>query len=94
MHMDAGRAQQGRMSRFFSVVIRTLFVTLLFTLIGMGTGLFAGIIGVVVLAFVKDVHPDMQTAYLRVAIPTAIIFGTVALIYNVVQEIRRAGHRQ
>jgi hypothetical protein len=35
----------------------------------------------------------MQTAYLRVAIPIAIIFGTVALIYNVVQEIRRAGNR-
>ena len=92
--MDPGRAQQSQMSRFFSAVVRTLFVTLLFTLIGMGAGLFAGIIGVVVLAFVKDVHPDMQTAYLRVAIPTAIVCGTIALVYSVVQEIRRAGHRQ
>jgi uncharacterized BrkB/YihY/UPF0761 family membrane protein len=92
--MDTGRAQQSKVSRFFSVVIRILFVTVLFTLIGMGAGLFAGIIGVVVLAFVKDIHPDMQTAYLRVAIPTAIVFGTIALIYNVAQEIRRAGKRQ
>jgi len=92
--MDSGHAQQSKVSRFFSVVIRILFVTVLFTLIGMGAGLFAGIIGVVILAFVKDIHPDMQTAYLRVAIPNAIVFGTVALIYNVVQEIRRAGKRQ
>ena len=92
--MDTGRAQQSKVSRFFSVVIRILFVTVLFTLIGMGAGLFAGIIGVVILAFVKDIHPDMQTAYLRVAIPNAIVFGTVALIYNVAQEIRRAGKRQ
>lgn len=92
--MDAGRAQQSKSSRFVSAVVRTLFVTLLFALIGMGAGLFAGIIGVVVLAFVKDVHPDMQTAYLRVAIPTAIVFGAIALVYNVVQEIRRAGYRQ
>jgi uncharacterized BrkB/YihY/UPF0761 family membrane protein len=91
--MVSARAQQSKASRFLSLVVRTVFLSLLFGLIGMGIGLFAGIIGMVVLAFAKGVHPDMQVAYLRVAIPVAIAFAAIAFVYNVIGEIRRSGRR-
>jgi uncharacterized BrkB/YihY/UPF0761 family membrane protein len=87
------RPKPSAASRFFVVVVRTLFVTLLFTLLGMGIGLFAGIIAVLALAIIRNIHPDMQLAYMRVAIPAAIAFGVIAFLYTVVQEIRRAAQR-
>ena len=87
--MAIDRRHPSKASQLAAVVVRVLFMTLLFTLIGMGIGLFAGIITAVVLAYSRNVHPDMQFAYLRVAFPTAVIFGAITLIYNVVQEVRR-----
>lgn len=88
-YMPTYRRQPSKASQLAAVVVRVIFITLLFTLIGMGIGLFVGIITAVALAYARNVHPDMQFAYLRVAFPTAAIFGVVTLIYNVVQELRR-----
>lgn len=90
MRMEPERPAQSKVSRATTVVVRTLFVTLVFTLLGMGLGLFAGIIAMVVVAFLKNVYPDMQVAYLKIALPTAAVFGLTALVYKMVQEVRRA----
>jgi len=69
---------------------RTLFVTLLFTIFGMGVGLMAGILWYVVGGTVRGVHPDMALAYRHVAIYVAVGFGSLALLYQLFLETRTA----
>jgi hypothetical protein len=69
---------------------RTLFVTLLFTMLGMGIGLMAGILWYVIGGAVRGVHPDMALAYRHIAIYVAIGFGGCALLYQLFLETRTA----
>lgn len=69
---------------------RTLFVTLLFTMLGMGVGLMSGILWYVIGGAIRGVHPDMALAYRNVAIYVAIGFGVCALLYQLLLETRTA----
>jgi hypothetical protein len=86
----AGRAQPTRLGRIFVKTFRTLFVTFLFTLFGMGVGLMAGILWYVIGGAIRGVHPDMALAYRHVAIYVAMGFGICALIYQLFLETRTA----
>lgn len=68
--------------------MRVLFTTLLFTAAGMGAGLFLGILGTVLYGIIRGSHVDMSDAYRHVAIPVAILSGSVALIGAAVLEVR------
>lgn len=70
--------------RFVMATVRILFVTLLFTLLGMAVGLFFGII---VTAFR---HHPMNEAYRVFAVPVAVAWGAGALVWSLVQTARRA----
>jgi len=65
-----------------------LFATLLFTAGGMAVGLFCGIVGTVVYGMIKGVQIDMTNAYRHIAIPIAILAGSVALVGSAVVEAR------
>jgi len=67
---------------------RVLLATLLFAAGGMGAGLFLGIIGTVVYGIMKGGHVDMADAYRYVAIPLAIVAGSVALVGSAILEVR------
>lgn len=69
---------------------RTLFVTLLFAIFGMGVGLMSGILWYVIGGAARGVHPDMTLAYRHVAIYVAIGFGCCALLYQLFIETRTA----
>lgn len=69
---------------------RTLFVTLLFTMLGMGVGLMSGILWYVIGGAIRGVHPDMALAYRNIAIYVAIGFGICALLYQLFLETRTA----
>ncbi len=69
---------------------RTLFVTFLFMLLGMGVGLMAGILWYAIGGAVRGVHPDMALAYRHVAIYVAMGFGGLALLYLLFLETRTA----
>lgn len=79
---------RSRISIVFTSTLRVLFTTLLFTAGGMGAGLFLGIIGTVVYGLRSGSKIDMTNAYRHVAIPVAILAGSVALIGSAVLEVR------
>ncbi len=70
------------------VTFRTLFVTLLCTMGGMGLGLFCGIVGTAILNAVRHGGVDMADAYRHVAVPVAITAGAGALLFQIIAGIR------
>jgi len=72
----------------FKSVVRVLFATLLFTAGGMAVGLFCGIVGTVIYGMIKGGQIDMTNAYRHVAIPIALVVGSVALVGSAVLELR------
>ncbi len=77
-----------KFSLFFSSVVRVLFATLLFTAGGMAVGLFLGIIGTIAWGMAHGGHIDMRDAYRDVAIPLAILLGTIAFFGSIYLEVR------
>jgi len=69
---------------------RTLFVTLLFVILGMGVGLMGGILWYIIGGAIRGVHPDLALAYRHVAIYVALGFGGCALLYQIFLETRTA----
>ena len=62
-------------------------MTVAFTALGMGVGIFLGIFGTVIVAMVRHTHPDLANSYRLFAIPLAIICGAVTLVYQVFNEV-------
>jgi lipopolysaccharide export LptBFGC system permease protein LptF len=85
--IDAHR-ERSAISIAFTSAIRVLVTTLLFTAGGMGAGLFLGIVGTVLYGIISGSKIDMTNAYKHVAIPVAILIGSVALIGSAVLEVR------
>ena len=86
-------ARRTRLSIAFTSTIRVLFSALLFTAAGMGAGLFLGILGTVLYGIISGSKIDMTNAYKHVAIPVAILFGSVALIGSAILEVRSRRRR-
>jgi uncharacterized membrane protein len=80
--------RRSRLSVAFSSSVRVFFTTVLFTAGGMGAGLFLGIVGTVLYGMITGNKIDMTNAYKHVAIPIAILTGSVALIGSAVLEVR------
>jgi hypothetical protein len=59
----------------------------------MGAGLFLGILGTVIFGLVTGHKVDMTNAYRHVAIPVAILCGSIALIGAAVLEVRSRRQR-
>jgi hypothetical protein len=73
--------------------IRILLLTVLWTGLGMGAGLFCGILGLMVAAALRHQAPEMELAYRYVAIPVAISVGSCALLWNLVRTAQAAAER-
>ncbi|MDT8069658.1 MAG: hypothetical protein ROO76_15945 [Terriglobia bacterium] len=86
----AGAPQPTWLGRLFVKTFRTLFVTLIFTMLGMGVGLMTGILWYAIGGAVRGVHPNMALAYRNIAIYVAIGFGVCALLYQLFLERRTA----
>ena len=89
----AAIAHRSRISIVFTSTMRVLFSGLLFTAGGMGAGLFLGILGTIIFGLIGGHKIDMTNAYRHVAIPAAILFGSVALIGAAVLEVRARRQR-
>jgi hypothetical protein len=72
--------------------LRVLLVTSLLALLSFAVCLFLGILGLLISAAVRGVHPNMTIAYREIAFPAAILAGAAALVVAIVMEIRH--HRQ
>jgi hypothetical protein len=74
------------------VPLRVLLVTFLLALLSFAVCLFLGIMGLVITAALRGVHPNMTIAYREFALPAALLAGAAALVVAIVAEIRH--HRQ
>jgi len=77
-----------RKPRWQAIPLRVLLVTFLLTLFSFAVSLLLSILGVVIAAKVHGAHPDMRIAYRKIALPVAMVAGSIVLILSVVMEIR------
>jgi hypothetical protein len=76
-------------SHWYLIPVRVLLVTFLLTLLAFAASLLLGILGIVVVAALRGVHPNMPIAYRHIALPVAAIVAAVTLISASLIEIRR-----
>ena len=74
--------------------IRLVMLTLMWTAVGMGAGLFCGIVGVMAWGAITQRIPEMELAYRRVAIPLAIGAGSCAFLWNLLRTVQAAARRR
>jgi uncharacterized BrkB/YihY/UPF0761 family membrane protein len=74
--------------RWFYVPVRILLVTFLLTLLSFALSLLLGILGTVIHARLRGLHPNMTIAYWHIAIPVAAVVGAVAFVSMTVLEIK------
>ena len=73
---------------------RLLTLTVLWSGVGMGAGLFVGILVLMIAGVLHHHLPPMDLAYRRVAIPAAIIVGSCAFVWNLVRTVQAAARRR
>jgi hypothetical protein len=74
--------------RWYLIPVRILLVTFLLTLLSFAVSLLLGILGLVLAARLRGLHPNLPTAYRYIALPAAAAVGAIVLISASVLEIR------
>jgi len=77
-----------RPPRWYVIPLRVLLLTFLLTLLAFAVSLLVGILGTVISARLRGVHPNMTLAYRHIALPIALAAGAIALVTTTVLEIR------
>jgi hypothetical protein len=77
-----------RQPRWYVIPLRVLLVAFLLTLLAFAVSLLLGILGIVISARLRGLHPNMTLAYRHIALPAALAAGAVALIFATVLEVR------
>jgi uncharacterized protein (DUF2344 family) len=63
-------------------------MTFIGTLLCFAVSLLLGILGTVIVAAMRGVHPDMRIAYRQIALPVALVAGGIIFALALVMEIR------
>jgi hypothetical protein len=79
--------------RWLLIPLRVLLMSFLLALLSFAVCLFLGILGLVIIAAVRGIHPNMTIAYREIAFPAAILAGAAALVAAIVMEVRQ-GRRE
>jgi len=74
--------------RWYGIPVRVLLVTFIGTLICFSVSLLLGIVGTVAVAALHGAHPDMRIAYRHIALPMALVAGSIIFVLALVMEIR------
>lgn len=74
--------------RWYAIPVRVLLVTFIGTLISFAVSLLLGIIGTVVVSARRGVHPNMTLAYRHIALPVAVVAGSIIFVLALAMEIR------
>ncbi|HUO17253.1 MAG TPA: hypothetical protein VMX38_19885 [Verrucomicrobiae bacterium] len=83
-----------RPPRWYGVLVRVALLTFLGTLLCFAVTLLFAIIGTVVTAALRSVHPDMRIAYRYIAVPVALVAGSVIFVISLITEIRHYRQRK
>lgn len=78
-----------RTPHWYGIPVRVLLVTFIGTLLCFAMSLLLAILGIVIAAKLRGVHPDMRIAYRLIALPAAVGAGVAILVTMLVMEIRR-----
>ena len=81
-----------RSPRWYAIPVRVFLATLIGTLLCFAVTLLFAILGTVITARLRGIHPDMRIAYRYIALPTAAVAGSIIFVLALVMEIRH--HRQ
>jgi len=73
---------------------RIILLTVLWSGLGMGVGLFCGILGVVAWSAIQHRTPQMDLAYRSISIPVAIASGSCALLWDVMGTLQAAAKKR
>ena len=73
---------------WYLIPLRVVLVTFLLTLLSFAVSLLLGILGIVIAARLRGVHPNMTIAYRDFAVPVAATVGVITLISASVIEVR------
>lgn len=79
---------QVRPPRWYAIPVRVLLVTFIGTLISFAVSLLLGIIGTVVVSALRHVNPNMTVAYRLIALPAAVVAGSLIFVLALSMEIR------
>ncbi|MGA2020825.1 MAG: hypothetical protein ABSH02_09570 [Candidatus Sulfotelmatobacter sp.] len=79
---------RARSPRWYAIPVRVLLVTFIGTLIAFAVILFFGILGTVAVSALRGIHPDMTIAYRQIALPAAVVAGSIIFVLALTMEIR------
>jgi hypothetical protein len=77
-----------RPPRWYAIPVRVLLVTFIGTLISFAVTLFLGIIGTGAFAALRGTRPNMTIAYRHIALPAAVVAGSIIFVLALGMEIR------
>jgi hypothetical protein len=81
-------ASASRPPHWYTIPVRVCLVTFIVTLLCFAVSLLLAILGTVIVAALRGVHPDMRIAYRQIALPMAAVAGTIVFVLALVMEIR------
>ena len=81
-------ARAAQRPRWYGIVVRVCAVTFIGTLLCFAVSLLFAIFGIVIVAAMRGVHPDMRIAYRLIALPVALVVGGIIFVLALVMEIR------
>jgi hypothetical protein len=81
-------SKKSRKTSWYLIAPRVLLVTFLLTLLSFAVSLLLGILGLVIAARLRGLHPNLTIAYSRIALPAAAVVATIVVICTSLMEIR------
>lgn len=81
-------ANPTRAPRWYTIPVRVALVTFISTLTCFAVSLLLAILGTVIIASLRHVHPDMRLAYRMIALPFAAVAGIIIFALALGMEIR------
>ena len=81
-------ARSARAPRWYTIPVRVCLVTFIGTLLCFAVSLLLGILVTVIVSSLRGVHPDMRIAYRMIALPVALVAGSIVFVLALVMEIR------
>jgi len=80
--------KKSRSTHWYGIPVRVFVVTLVSTLLCFAVSLLLAILGTVIISALRGIHPDMRIAYRQIALPVAIVAGSIIFVLALVIEIR------
>jgi hypothetical protein len=77
-----------RTPHWYGIPVRVLLITFIGTLLCFAVTLLLAIFGTVIVSAIRGAHPDMRIAYRLIALPMALVGGSIIFIAASILEIR------